>query len=200
MVQSFTITSDYGNAHLADIRTDGTNISWVSDSTSGKLAISCKNNFKLLKQMADKSSHLKLIPSEETIGIYRFILTHGDVAEITIDNVTHILNGTILNEEQSMALDNMIQSGQVQVTQRADLNSPIQVHTSHPRPKTQAESKNKPSEAERNAIIKKRKEREYQDSLNNSRHDQSIEDMKFGTDEEDAFGRRLMYLLRYGGE
>jgi hypothetical protein len=199
MIQSFTITSDYGNAHLADIRTDGTNISWVSDSTSGKLAISCKNNFKLLKQMADKSSHLKLIPSEETIGIYRFILTHGDVAEITTDNVTHILNGTILNEEQSMALDNMIQSGQVQVTQRADLNSPIVMPTSKPQLNKEIKNKNKTPDPKLDAIMKMNEEERYRKSLDSASHDREIEEMNFGSEEDNKYGRRLLYLLRYGG-
>jgi hypothetical protein len=171
MIQSYKITSDYGNAHLADIRTDGTNISWVNDSTSGKLALSCKNNFKLLKEMADKSSHIKLTFSEDKVAIHRFILTHGDVAEITADNATHILNGTILTPEQSAALDNMIQSGQVQVTQRADLNSPIVMPTSKPGLSKEIKNKNKTPDPELDAIMKKREEKRYQDSLNNASYD-----------------------------
>ena len=125
MIKSFSITSIYQPYHLADIRTDGTNISWISDKTDQhKISRRFKNDFKFLKKITDKVSTLDLVQVEQEVAVSRYILPNGDLAEVTADGKTYIVNGTIQSKEEALALQQLIETNHIPVAQLTFLNSP----------------------------------------------------------------------------
>lgn len=97
----YQITSDTTKIPLAEIRTDGNAVHFIVDNTDGMLPADVKNSFERLKQIVKTSHHLKIQePELPTTNLLRYVLSDGNVVEITTDGKTCMLNGKIIDDKQ----------------------------------------------------------------------------------------------------
>ena len=92
-MQIYVVKSHVSSTPLAEVRTDGRRCEFLVDNTNGKLPKACANSFERLKQIVGTSSHLTLESAKNaTIGLLRYIMTNGDIVEMTTDGKTALLN------------------------------------------------------------------------------------------------------------
>ena len=192
----YVIKSSYHSEPLATVRTDGTNLDWVEDNTDGKLPASVPN-LQRLKQMCSNSSHLTMEePSDQKIGLLRYVMANGDIVEITSDGASAMLNGTLLDEEHKSALMTAIANGGIKVAHKADTRQSIPIMATPTQSKL-PERKPEIDADEMKAIQHHRQKENKSAKSDSSDHDSRIEDMDFG-DTDAAMGKSLMYQLKYG--
>lgn len=127
------VVSEYVDVPLLEVRTDGKNIEVIVDNTNGKISKELDNTLGSLQAYVQHSSHLKIEePSEPAAHLYRYLLENGDVAEVTTDGATCLLNGKLLSRPEKAAFFEALSSGKVKVARKADVQNPIPV-TSGPR-------------------------------------------------------------------
>ena len=120
-LQIWVVKSDRSEAPLAEIRTDGKNLEFMADNTNGRLPKLVQKSFDKLRALVNRSSHLMLEQHDKPIAnLLSFVLSNGDIAEITTDGRTCMLNGTLLSDEEKEALFQAIQSGEISVSRKAD--------------------------------------------------------------------------------
>ncbi len=195
----YYITSDYHSAPLAVIATDGRTVQFQFDSTDGKLPKTVGGRFERLKEIVNKSSHMKMSePRDTTVGLLRYVLENGDVVEVTSDGKSALLNGKLLQQEEKDALMQAIANGGLKVVRRADINKPTPILPT-PRVMKKPEPRPELNPAYKKALMESNKKADEQSYLDSSDHDSQIENMQFeGSLDGGAFGRAIMYQLKYG--
>lgn len=127
----FKVVSDLTEIPLLEVRSDGNRIEVIVDNTHGKMPSEIGNSLQSLEQYIQKSSHLRLEePSEPTAHLLRYVLENGDIAEVTTDGATCLLNGKLLSRAEKAAFFDSLTSGKIKVARRADIQNPIPVPSS----------------------------------------------------------------------
>lgn len=127
-MQIYVIKSEVSSTPLAEVRTDGRKCEFLVDNTKGKLPRAAGTSFDRLKQIVDSSSHMSMEEAKNsTVGLLRYIMTNGDIVEMTTDGKTALLNDELLSEEEKNALFQAISTGELTVAHRADPSKPIPV-------------------------------------------------------------------------
>lgn len=199
MIKIFQIMS---NAKpLAEIRTDGRKYEVFDDRTDGAIERMGGGDWPTLVRRLKLSSALRLrIKREGNPGILRYMLDSGDVAEVTTDGRTAILNGDILSEQQKNALMAAIANGQVTVTHKQQIAkpSPLGEAISEPAgPFSPTDS----GRSERQARFRAGAERSKAKKSNyNKNYDPSIDNMPTAGLEWPEHAKHMAYLLKYGNE
>ena len=194
----YYITSDYHKAPLAEVSTDGRHVQFLFDSTNGKLPKTVGGKFDRLKEIINKSSHMKMSEPRDTIvGLLRYVLENGDVVEITTDGRSALLNGKLLGEHEKNALMQAVANGGIKIERRADLNNPVPIL---PTPRSMVKPKPTPqiSREYLKALLESHKKTNEKSYLDSSDHDSRIESMDFSQSDDPGFGKSLMYQLKYG--
>ncbi len=197
-MQLFIITSDYSKLPLAELRTDGKNIDWIIDNSNGKLSRMAQGNFQILSSIIEKSSHMKLEhPTQATVGLLRYSLENGDIIEITTDGKTAMLNGSLIAEEEKIALMSLIGSGKIKVKGKANLASPMPIRRM---PKQPPQEESKPNDDAEGEEIRKKARDKIEDERNHwsPRKDKVIDAIDFSDSHCPDLGRQLLYLMKYG--
>lgn len=122
---------------LAQFRTDGYVIDVIKDNTNGDLfdhilrpTIDKRKQFQLISDLVNNSPYLYMDRDDTPIpAILRYVLSNGDVVEITTDGLTALLNGKILNNDEKKELMHAIVSKEISVESKTDPTQPIPVPT-----------------------------------------------------------------------
>lgn len=194
----YKIISSESEIPLAEIRTDGRAIEWTVDNTEGDLPKKVGNVFSELQRIVNGSSHLSLVePTEPTAHLLRYVLNNGDVAEITTDGQTCLLNSKLLNPAEKQALFSAISSGTLGVAHKADQAYPIPVlpsskpNTTPERTKTEKEKLH--AEVKKHLATKKKTE-----DKGNAYNDPAIEKIDFSYSDDPEFSKNLLYYIKHG--
>ena len=200
MLKVYVIKTSTSEAPLAEIATDGHIIDWRVDNTKGTLPKSVGKDFAKLSAMCAGSSHLTMEePKEATAQLLTYILTNGDTVEITTDGKTAILNGKLLAEEEKNSLFAAIKTGQIKISQKADLANPVPVLPSmHIDPELKPESVKSVDQEVLAGIQKLNKEKKMKHDLSDSDYDYSIEEADYRGNEDPEWTKALMYRLKHG--
>ena len=193
----YRIISDRSKVPLAEVREEGGRVDFIVDNTRGSLPKVVGGKFDKLVQIVRSSSHLSLMePQEATTHLLRYVLTNGDVVEITTDGKTAVLNGRLLSPEERNALFSAIKNGELGIARKADLAAP------HPvLPPLQ--SFTKPSTGDFGdkirEVMMKRMENEQKKKADSSvDYDHSIEESDYRGLEDPNWTKQFMYYLKYG--
>ena len=82
----YVLKSDYSDVPLAEVRESGGIIDFVVDNTEGKLPARVGKSMQALQQYVNGSSHMRLEgATKATVNLLRYVMTNGDVVEITSD-------------------------------------------------------------------------------------------------------------------
>ena len=194
------VKSTYSDVPVAEIRTDGKVIDWIVDNTNGKLPQQTAGRLERLMQMVKKSSHLFIEePKQATVGLHRYMLSTGDVVEVTTDGKTAVLNGRLLSAQERDALFAAVQRREVTVQRKADIEVPIpilgaqQTPPSLPKPPTGFNS------MITDELKRQDQERRESEARSSAAYDEAIENADLRGAEDPTFVRELMYQLKYGG-
>lgn len=200
----YVVTSNTSSVPLAEIREANDRIEFTVDNTDGKLPAMAGGSFAKLKDYVSKSSNLRMeSPTEPTAHLLRYLLDNGDVAEITTDGRTCLLNGKLLEEAEKNTLFAAIRSGELKVARKADLATPISVL---PARKQREESfKLKQKNTYNPAIMKIAKQQadeiakmQAQASVANDDMIEKMDLSDLDTEDDRAMTRTMLYYLKYG--
>jgi hypothetical protein len=209
-MQVYVISSEVSSTPLAEIRTDGKRIEFLVDNTNGKLPKTVQGSMDRLKQIVENSSHLKMTqPKEATAEVLRYIMTNGDIVEITTDGKTAELNGELLSEDEKKALFEAIRSGELSIARKADTSKPIPVlpkpAPSGPSMQDQQAQQDQQDNVGKFDVAKVNDLKDYQEQQRKERNrgnknfDETIEKSVRESNEDDkGFLRHIMYALKYG--
>lgn len=198
-LETYILTSDYSAKPLAAMRVVGDKYEILEDNSDGQVERLARGSFRRLCLAVDKSSHLKLAKDDRPVPQYhRYMLNNGDVAEITTDGLTVLLNGELLNEEEKQTLLNMLASNQLTVRHGRDDQ---QAHTVMPKIKA-APKEEKPLTSRLNpglmdGIRADRNAQKLLDDQSSVHYDPRIENAEFDT-LDPSFTKTLAYGLKYG--
>lgn len=196
----FIIKSSTSSVPLAEVRVVGQTVDFTVDNTKGTLPKSVGKDFAKLSAMMANSSHLTMEePQEATAHLLTYILTNGDTVEITTDGKTAILNGKLLADEEKNSLFAAIKSGQIKISQKADIANPVPVLPSMHIPKDLKPESVKSIDQETLAGIQKlNAEKKKKESLSGPDYDYSIEEADYRGDEDPEWTKAFMYRLKHG--
>lgn len=200
MLKTYNLLSSGSSYPLAQIRTDGNNISIVSDNTPDGLASKVKT-FKDLVRLVNKSSVLSLEEGTDTIiHILRYVMDNGDVVEMTEDGKTAILNGTLLNESEQNALFEAIKRKEINVAHKTDSSSPIQMlPPMKVMPKAESSQSTEISKGMLESIKRSQSQLQSIRSMSTKSYDYEIENGNYDDSEDPAYVKKMLYKLKYGG-
>lgn len=194
----YIIKSTQSKVPLAEIRVEGDQIEFIVDNSNGAVPKMANNSFKELSRKVSASSHLSLEePTKSSITMFRYILSNGDVAEISSDGHTCILNGKILEPEEKDALFAAIKRGEISVNRKAD---GIQQYPIMPsiKPTEKKQQKNFISKAALDNIRKEQKQAIEAGKLSTPEYDYEIESGDYRGAESPNYVKRILYKLKYG--
>lgn len=191
----YQITSDTTKIPLAEIRTDGNAVHFIVDNTDGMLPADVKNSFERLKQIVKTSHHLKIQePELPTTNLLRYVLSDGNVVEITTDGKTCMLNGKIIDDKQKEELFHAIRAGKLHVSARP--STPIPVLPSPKRSAPPAKADFSPGVIR--ALNESAKKQEKIKSNYDENWDPTIEKTDFSYSDDPKSCKSFMYYLKYG--
>ena len=194
-----TVKSNLSTLPLAEIRTDDNTVEFLVDNTQGQISGEVGASYAKLLEYVDQSSHLTLEePTEPTTHLLRYILSNGDVVEITTDGKTALINGKLLSAEQQQALFGAIRSGQVSVSVKADPSKPVPVL---PTPKQEVKVE-RPDQKEAlgtfKSVLLGRQEKMAMAAKGSAEYDAEIENADYSNDPEPEAVKNFWYALKYG--
>lgn len=201
MVKVLTVTSEYSPVPLAEIRTDGHKLEFIVDNTNGELPRITQLSYPVLLKVIETSSHLRVHePTTATVSLLRYVLDNGDVVEVTNDGKTALVNGRLLSYQEKEALFAAIKNKELNVTRRADMANAVPVMPSEPKHREVPRSSPGIQPGDLQAMQTEQKKKKEKDSQNSARYDSDIEktDPDNGAGLEPDFGKKLLYLLKYG--
>jgi hypothetical protein len=171
---------------------------FVIDNTNGNLPNKVGTSFVALQQLLDKSSYLYLDQhSGPTANLLRYLMSNGDIVEITTDGKTVELNGQMLSGEEKDELFNAIKSGSLSIARKADPSKPIPVM---PMPEDSAPQSPLPQPKMDMRVVKNMARAVSADKAfkekGNSFYDPAIEQADLGDD--DSTQKRFAYYLKHG--
>ena len=164
----YRLISDLTDIPLLEVRTDGNRIEVIVDNSNGKIPSEIGNTLQSLEDYANKSSHLSLEePEEPTAHLLRYVLENGDVAEVTTDGKTCMLNGKLLTRAEKAAFFDALTSGKAKVARKADIQNPIPISGPKKQKNTYNSAKNfDVNQIKKNIEIKKEKDKDkFQQAL-----------------------------------
>lgn len=193
----YRITSDRSSVPLAEIRESNGQIEFIVDNTNGSLPKAVGGKYEKLLQMVNESSHLSMHePQEATAHLLRYVLSNGDVVEITTDGKTAVLNGRLLIQEEKNALFQAIKTGQLSIARKADLAAPqpvLPAMQSFPKPTQKSNQQLILSVMEERAKEEQKKKRDSSVDF-----DHSIESANYKDQEDPEWAKQFMYIMKYG--
>lgn len=197
----YQIKSTLSPAVLAEIRVEGDSMEFIVDNTEGVLPRQASGSFKALKSIVDRSSHMEMVsPDAPAAHLVRYTLSSGDVAEITTDGLTCIVNGKILSESEKLALFNAIRSKKISVARRDTIERPVPVPPAKDE-RLELPKKKPAIDPSMVAEIQAHFDKLDQwDKIASKDYDPHIENTKFEewSPENRRFMRKLMYAMKYG--
>lgn len=202
-VQVYVITSSASSTPLAEIRTDGAKVEFLVDNTEGKLSQMVGNSFMRLKQIVEKSSHLKLEqPSEPVAHLLRYVMSNGDIVEITTDGKTVLLNGDLLNEDEKSAFFEALKGGEITVAHKADVGKPIpvmpKINQSSQAIKVEMPEPGKINPELMRGLNDQAAKNQQNLQSGNQNYDKNIEKADTSATDDPEFFKYLAYNLKYG--
>lgn len=197
----FVITSETSPTPLAEVRTDGNRVDFVVDNTEGSLPAAIKGSYDRLAQMCRGSSHLRMTePKQATVNLLRYVMSNGDVIEITSDGRTCQLNGQLIDENAKNALFQAIRRGDLKVARKTD--EPVPVVPTPPQAAQTEQEKVEIGHRSREVIQMladmHRKQKELQETYT-SQSDPEINDRDYSYSDDADFSKNLARVARYGG-
>lgn len=193
----FVIKSYSAPQPLAEVRTDGRQVDFVVDNTDGRLPKMVGRNYSKLIQLMDTSSSMYMeAATSATAQLLRYVLDNGDVAEITTDGKTAMLNGTLLDENEKNVLFNSIRTGEIKVARKADRATPVPVLP----PATKLRP-NIPSSMDKdlvNEMKKSAKQQDEEERNSSAEYDHQIEKADLRDADDPEYARDMMYRMKYG--
>lgn len=184
---------------IAEIRTDGRRYEVFDDRTNGLVEKFGNGDYTALLRRVARSSQLRLRTKQEgNPGVLRYMLDSGDVAEITTDGRTAILNGDILSEQQKNNLMSAIANGTVTVTHKQQLAKPSPIGETIKAPAgppnlTSGDRRERQAEFSAGAQKAKAQKANY-----NHNYDPSIDNMSTEGLEWPKHVQHMAYMLKYG--
>jgi len=196
----YVIKSKESPVDLAEIRTDGNRLEFIVDNTDGHFPMIVSGSFQKLKRLVERSHHIVMEePSKPTTYIQRFLLSTGELVEITTDGKTALLNGRLLEAKEKEALLGAIYSGQIQVKHKPqDMNEAIPVLPSFKK----VPEKAPPPQYDKEMIdsfLKEIKSRKAARKNNSKEYDYEIENADYVNKKEAEDVKKLWYALKYKG-
>lgn len=195
------IKSDHSEVPLAEVRTDGRVLDFVVDNTNGRLPKLFQNSYQHMQRIVSNSSHMTMeIPQKATVNLLRYVLDNGDVAEITSDGHTVLLNGTLLTPDEKDALFAAVKRGEIKVVRKTDVQQAIPIVNPPQEQQQQKLPQVKISASMMNMIQEDQKKASKAQEMASKKYDQQIEEAKLHQAEDKEWTRRLMYWLKYGDQ
>jgi hypothetical protein len=188
-MMTYRIIQEGSSQPLAVLRANKDTFGIVLDRTGGEFEKQFGNDFKKLRDSLVSKSYIQLVADEEPVPFTRYLLSTGDVLEISNDKATIVLDNAILTDADKASLMQQIQAGQLKImgtserfdgTQDAPIKAP-----EIPTPK--------PPKAELPAAMLKNQQLDEQSSVN---YDPRIDDTDFYTLDPE-FTRALAYKFKY---
>lgn len=194
----YVIKSTQSKIPLAEVRVEGDQIEFIVDNSNGSIPKMANNSFKELSRKISASSHLSLEePTKSSITMFRYVLSNGDIAEISSDGHTCVLNGKMLDADEKEALFAAIKRGELTVTRKTDGTQPYPIMPSVQVPK-QKEEKNFLSKTALESIRKEQQEAVDAGRLSTPEYDYEIESGDYRGSEDSNYAKRILYKLKYG--
>jgi hypothetical protein len=130
----YRIVSKHSEIPLAEIRADDHgSIEWTVDNTNGKLPSEAGDNLASISKYVEANKHMDFAEDDKSAAqLLRYVLENGDVAEVTTDGASCVLNGKILSQEEKAAFFDAITQGTIKVARKADVMRPIPVPATKP--------------------------------------------------------------------
>ena len=183
---------------LAEIRTDNRQVDFTVDNTGGRLPKMIGRSYERLMNVLRNSSTLYAdTPTTATAQLLRYVLDNGDVAEITTDGKTALLNGKLLDEQEKNVLFMSIRSGQIKVARKADMSAPIPVLPPVTKLK-QAPVSTGIDDGLLSEFKKMANDQEEKDSMSSEQYDYHIENADLSDAEDPDYVKHMLYSLKYG--
>jgi hypothetical protein len=136
-------------------------------------------------------------PTTATAHLLRYVLDNGDVAEITTDGKTALLNGKLLDEQEKNVLFLSIRNGQIRVARKADMSAPIPVMP----PATKLKQKPANTGMDDGLLSEFKKmsaDQQEREDMSNERYDHHIENADLSDAEDPDYVKHMLYALKYG--
>ena len=192
----FVIKSVDNDVPLAEIRTDGNNIEFIVDNTGGKLPYTVQGSFERLHDILQGSSHLTMEePKQATASLLQYLLSNGDVIQITTDGKTALLNGSLLTEQQKLAFFEALRAGQVKVSQKSKEAIPVLPNMKQKMEPKQGRTINAQLVSKLQDKVSKKLSMATSGSID---HDPEIEEADYANTEHESDIKDFWYWLKYG--
>jgi hypothetical protein len=198
MMKIFVIKSDHSEVPLAEVRTDGQRLEFVVDNTNGKLPAMFNNQYSRMMQIVTQSSHMQIeSPKKATVNLLRYLMTNGDVVEITSDGHTVILNGNLLSQEEKDALFVAFQRGDIKVARQTPISQAVPVLPTKPKVEQSREKPKYDPSVMRQIAASQAKEAQAKE-MSGPDYDHEIEEADLSGAEDLQWTKSLMYWLKHG--
>jgi hypothetical protein len=195
----YVIKSVNSDIPLAEIRTDGRSVDFIVDNTEGQLPSKVGNSLEALKKYLKSSSIYLEEPTQPTAHLIRYVLSNGDVAEITTDGKTCLLNGNLLTEQEKYALFDAIKRKEIQVSRKSDDIQPVLPKAQKPLEEIKPKQLHPTIQSQMKEYFEeKRKQLEKSTPDMDHEIEDSVAKMA-GDRQEVGFVRDLLYWLKHGG-
>ncbi len=193
------VKSSLSPTPLAEIREGNGVIEFIVDNTGGNIPALVGKSYAKMLEYVDQSPHLSLEePQQSTAHILRYILSNGEVVEITTDGRTATLNGNLLTEEQKQALFDAIRTGQISISRKADPTKPEPVLPTQRKEIKAQVPESRPLDKElAKGILDKTVKKGKGGSM---QYDSEIEKAPYSANDSVAEIKKFWYDLKHGGE
>ena len=192
------VKSSLSGLPLAEVREAAGVIEFIVDNTGGHIPALVGKSYAKLVEYTSESPHLTVEePQEPTAHLLRYVLSNGEIVEITTDGRSCTLNGQLLSEEQKQALFDAIRTGQVSITHKADPAkpepirptsvAPVQAKLPEEQPFDRGVAKQLLDGFEKNA------------TAGCAEYDPEIENARYAPDDSVGEIKSLWYHMKHGG-
>jgi len=115
-----SIKSNFTDKTVAEIRVVKDQVQVVVDKTNGTIEKMFASGFSNGQNLINHSAALRLEPGDtKGVKVYRYLLTNGDMVQISTDGKTVALNGSLLDEEYKQRLLQALSSQQLKVAKKS---------------------------------------------------------------------------------
>jgi hypothetical protein len=196
----FVVKSDYSEVPLVEVREEGGIIDFVVDNTSGRIPAKVGRSYQQLLQYVGKSSHLSIEePKKATVNLLRYVMSNGDVVELTSDGHTCVLNGQLLSQEEKDALFDSFRRGEIKVARKTDVQEALPVLPSN-RLQPRREMKHEINPQVMDMIENDQRTKDKERMMASRQYDSEIDDAPLHEAEDKDWVKDFFRYLKYGDQ
>jgi hypothetical protein len=179
---------------LAQLRSSKDKVQVIADRSNGAITSLFEQGMDVGKQKLDRSSTLMLEKDDTNVLVHKYLLTNGDIVQITSDGITVILNGVILDEDYKQKLLQALAEKQLTVAQKSPGVGPEAFYQPKPVDMMAKERKKILQQKWDHAEATRKKE-----PVRNRHRDHLLDELiKDHPKTRRPFFKKLAYLLSYG--